>query len=216
MEKNIRRDDWETLKPTVQGWGVNDVNYQTQKYLKGKKVWVCDYYRDWYDILVRSFSKKFKTDHPTYEDVTVSSEWKYLSNFIKWVDSQPNKDWRNCVPDKDLLLLGNKCYSPETVVYVSKALNNFVTSSQGSRGELMLGVTKALRNKVNPYQANCQNQLKGKQDRLGYFATEFAAHKAWQANKHKIACQLADLQDDPRVADALRQRYAPDTDWTNK
>jgi len=40
------------------------------------------------------------------------------------------------------------------------------------------------------------------------------AHLAWKQQKHEYACLLADLQEDSRVADALRQRYAPDKDWT--
>lgn len=120
---NIRRDDWESLTPTIYGWGVNDVNYNTAKrielpHINGKRrskgVWVCPYYDDWVGVIERCFCSKFKTKWPTYQDCTLTEDWKYLSNFIKWVDSQPNKDWKSCALDKDLLVTGNKFYGLET------------------------------------------------------------------------------------------------------
>lgn len=200
------------------GWGVNDVNYTTQSFKvingKRKQTWICPYYADWRCIIQRCFDNKLHKRLPTYEYCTVTEDWKYLSNFIRWVDSQPNKNWMNCQPDKDLLLSGNKHYSPETVVYISRYLNLFMLDSGKTRGVYMLGVTPTLNNKKNPYQAQCCDPLRLNKKYLGTFPTELEAHKAWQAKKHEYACQLADLQDDPRVADALRQRYAPDKDWS--
>jgi hypothetical protein len=46
------------------------------------------------------------------------------------------------------------------------------------------------------------------------FPTELEAHKAWQARKHELACMLADLQTDDRIASRLREMYAPDKNWT--
>lgn len=138
MEKNIRRDDWETLRPTVQRWGIVDVNYIIHRYAtrgrKAKLSWVCPYYRDWMEILRRCFCPKLKKKSPTYRDCTVCDDWKYLSNFIKWVDSQPNRDWQNCALDKDFLILDNKHYGPETCVYISKSLNSFIITRGNDRG----------------------------------------------------------------------------------
>jgi hypothetical protein len=156
--------------------------------------------------------------YPTYKGCTVCNEWKYFSNFIKWVDSQPNRDWQNCAPDKDFLVVGNKHYSPDTVIYIPRSLNVFITDRSNNRGHLMLGVTdKSYNSSKSPFEAKCNNPFTegGYVGRyLGVFATELQAHKAWQAKKHEYACQLADLQQDPRVAKALRERYAPDKDWT--
>lgn len=215
----IRREDWESLKPTVYGWGINDVNYVTnvKKIIEGrqKTIWVCPYYRDWCDILTRCFNKKYLVKQPTYKDCSVCSEWKYLSKFIEWVDSQPNKGWVNCVPDKDFLSVGRKHYSPETVVYISQSLNSFIIDSGKVRGHLMLGVS-FMAGRKSPYRVQCNNPFLKKIEHVGYFTTEVEAHKAWQAKKHEHALKLADLQDDPRVADALRERYSPDKDWTKR
>jgi len=217
--KSIRRDDWESLKPTVCGWGINDVNYPTSKSekLNGRwvTIWTCPYYRKWCGILRRCFDYKYQTRNPSYRGCTVCEEWRYLSNFIKWVDSQPNKDWMNCEPDKDFLSVGNKQYSPEHVVFISEQLNKFITDSSNTRGCLMIGVNLSGRKK-NPYVSSCRDPFTGKKDYIGVYFNEIEAHLAWQERKHHYACQLADLQPDSKVAKALRERYAPDKDWKNR
>ena len=201
----------------IYGWGINDVDYDVYKteivHGKQKIVWVCPYYRKWRHILERCLDLKLQQKCPTYKFCTVCDEWRYLSNFIRWVNSQPNKGWQSCQPDKDILFEGNKCYSPETVVFISGKVNNFILDSGKSRGGYMIGVSYYPKRKKNPYLANCNNPFGGK-GYIGGFSTELEAHKAWQAKKHEYACMLADMQEDTRVAKALRERYAPDKDWT--
>ena len=209
-------------KGLVYGVGINDVDYQTQRYEtvdgKRKNVWKCPYYRKWSAILERCYSVASVTKHPTYLHCYICDEWKYFSNFIKWVDSQPNRNWQNCEPDKDLLSTGDGCYGPNTVAFVSKKVNNFIKTNSKSRGVLMIGVTKPKRG--YQYKAMCANPFgttAGKiRGHIGCYYIELEAHKAWQAKKHEYACMLADLEVDPRVADALRQRYAPDKDWSKE
>lgn len=141
-----------------------------------------------------------------------------LSNFREWVlHIQPNSDWENCVLDKDLLNPLSKTYSPSNCVYVSRTVNSFINEQVRNGGEYLIGVSYQARNGDCKYLASCRHPLiKKRQTYLGKFKTELEAHKAWQAKKHEYACQLAELQEDSRVADALRQRYASDKDWTNK
>lgn len=226
MIKSIRRSVWETLKPTVEGFGINDVNYNIREYkypiaADGKRqqkfIVECPYYRKWRDMLKRCYNKTYLKRFPTYQGCTVCEEWRYLSNFIEWVDKQPNKDWERCHLDKDFLIQDNKLYSPETVVFIHGKINTFIINRRRDRGNYMLGVcciSKA--NKVNPYQAQCMDPFGKNQRHVGYYPTELEAHKAWQERKHQYACQLADIQDDPRVAKTLRELYAPDKDFTNK
>ena len=209
----------------VHGWGINDVDYavsitkETSK-INGKRkhdiLWVCPYYTDWRNMLLRVLSPKYHKIGYSYYNCAIFEEWKYFSNFIKWVDSQPNRDWQNCSLDKDLLVLHNKVYSPETCAYIPTFLNSFLVEGQNRRGRYMLGTSLKKTSKVRPFQSHCSDPFKEQNTYIGTFATELEAHKAWQAKKHEYACQLADLQDDIRVADALRQRYAPDKDWSNK
>lgn len=201
----------------VYGWGINEVDYDVYRYeiVNGKRrwVWICPYYQKWKNIIQRCFCPKEQTRNPTYKGCTITEQWKRLSEFIKWVDSQPNKDWENCQPDKDILFVGNKHYSPETVVFVSAKVNSFIIDCGKSRGKYMIGVCYS-GSKNKPYMANCCNPFTGKAKKIGRYKTEIEAHLAWQAYKHEMSCLLADLQSDPRVAQALRQRYAPDKDWT--
>jgi len=225
-ESEIRKEDWASLKPTVHSAGINDVNYRIQitetlldknGKLRQKVTGICPYYDDWRGMVQRCFDHKLQQRNPTYKGCTMCEEWKYFSNFIKWVDSQPNKNWQDCQLDKDLLIKGNKHYSPETTLYLPHNVNVFLIDSAKSRGELMIGVCVEKSNRKNPFRAQCACRLVSgnKRGYLGLFPTELEAHKAWQAKKHEYACRFADLQDDPRVAQALRERYAPDKDWTS-
>lgn len=200
----------------IYGLAVNDVEYAISKRVKiGSKtqmLWRCPYYLKWHSLLRRCFSAGYINKYPSYSECSVVSDWLLFSNFIRWVDSQPNRDWENCDLDKDLLVEGNKCYGYNTCVFLDKRLNLFLVDRLRGRGKLMIGVSR----KRGYYQAHCCDPFTNKQRHLGHFKTELDAHKAWQKRKHEYACQLAELQEDPRVADALRQRYAPDKDWTNK
>lgn len=190
------------------GWGVVDVEYNVTLSKDGKVVWKCPYYRKWIEIIKRCKCFSWRKDRPTYSEVTVCEEWKHLSNFIKWVDSQPNKNWQNCEPDKDILIKDNKHYSPETVVFVNKSLNKFMTDSSATRGSLLIGVCFASNKKQ--YVAQCRNPFTKKGQYLGRFKTELEAHLAWKKRKHEIACELAKLETDPRIIHALTTRYAGD------
>lgn len=202
----------------IMGWGIYDCDrpYSTTVNVGSEsKRYTCPYFRKWHAMLIRTFSKSLKDKYPSHIGTTICDDWKYFSNFKSWIDCQPNRRWENLHMDKDLLVIGNKQYSPSTVVFIDQSINNFIVNKRKEGGTYMLGVTDHYYgNKLNPFMASCRNPFTKKRGSIGYFKTELEAHKAWQAKKHEYACQLADLQDDPRVADALRQRYAPDKDWS--
>jgi hypothetical protein len=205
---------------TIIGLGINDVDYCVHKtaIIDGKKkiVQTCPYYADWKQMLQRCYDLKFQERNPTYKSCTVCEDWLSLSSFIEWVDSQPNKDWQNCQLDKDFLLEGNKHYSPESCVYLTRTLNMFLNTRAKKRGACMLGVRVDKNSGVNPYMAQCRNPFTDKGEYLGLFPTELEAHLAWKARKHEHACVYADMQQDDRVAKRLREMYSPDRDLTIK
>jgi hypothetical protein len=207
----------------VYGVGVKDVDYIIHRRktvqssgLKKKLelVWSCPYYEKWLGMISRCYCSKRLNRSPTYIGCTVDPEWFYLSNFIKWVDSQPNRDWQDCHLDKDLLIEGNKHYSPATCVFISGGLNNFILDGASVRGDYLLGVCK--HKASGRFMAQCRNPFKAEVKYIGYFNTELEAHKAWQERKHQYACQLAELQSDSRVSDVLRSKYSSDKDWSTK
>ncbi len=198
----------DTLK-FVFGNGINDADYKVR--VNGK---LCPYYKKWLNMLCRCYDDTYAERNTSYTDCIVCPEWLTFSNFSGWVDGQPNKDWQSSCLDKDLFLKSSKIYSPETCVFVDNKVNSFIVTRKGMRGEYLIGVDyHTLGNKFN---SRCNDPFKVNKPYLGLFKTELEAHKAWQAKKHEYACQLAELQEDPRVAEALRQRYAPDKDWTKE
>jgi hypothetical protein len=198
------------VRKLIYGIGINDSPFTQPQHVyeytdDGKKrlVGSCPYYMRWRTLLQRCYHLKTLEKHPTYFGCSVSPDWLRLSNFIEWVDSQPNKNWQNCHLDKDLLFKGNKLYSPDTCVFVDRSVNNFLTDRKNSRGKYLLGVTK---NKGR-FRSRCNNPLTCSEVFIGNFSTELEAHSAWKAKKHEYACILADRQEDSRVAEALRNFY---------
>ena len=196
----------------VCGVGVNDADYVVKKletvgYVDGKRkrkiVWECAFYRAWTNMLERCYSKKWQEKYPTYIGCTVSDEWLTFRNFRSLLMTQ---DWQDNQLDKDILFEGNKVYSPETCVFVSGMVNKFTTDSGAARGEWLIGV--CWDKEKNKFQAYCNNPFTKKKEYLGYFACEQEAHNAWLKRKLELAKELAVIQTDPRVAEALINRYS--------
>lgn len=191
----------------VLGFGINDSGYPVNAHAvidgKHKKVWTCPIYRAWKNMLARCYSAKTQARQPTYAGCSVAHEWRSFSAFREWMLGQ---QWEGNQLDKDILAQGGKVYSPGSCVFVSGDLNNFMNDRGSSRGEWPLGVNwDKARGK---FQAKCCNPFTTKQEYLGLFTDPIEAHEAWRARKHEMACIYADQQTDPRIAAALRTRYA--------
>ena len=202
-------------KKLVYGVGINDAGYVVrvmgyieERLANGNKkqvsVWFCPYYARWGNMLKRCYSKKHHNKRPTYQDCSVSEEWLLFSNFREWMVTQ---EWEGNELDKDLLLLGNKVYSPETCVFVNSRVNSFILDSGVTRVRYLIGCywNKSKRK----FKSQCRNIFTKKSAHLGYFNTEIEAHLAWKKRKHELACELADSEyvTDERVAIALRTKY---------
>ena len=199
------------VKPTVYGVGINDADYVVQKnetigYVNGKRkqklVWTCPYYQVWCSMLNRCYSTIYQERQPTYIGCSVSEDWKYLSVFKAWMEKQ---QWEGMQLDKDLLFEGNKVYSAETCVFVTKAVNMFTIDRSNDRGEWMIGCYwDKGRGK---FMSRCRNPFTKKNEYLGLFTSELEAHQAWLKRKLELAHELAAEQTDERVGKALIERY---------
>jgi len=202
-------------KRLVYGVGINDADYVVERKetieVNGKQkrrlVWICPYYRTWRDMLQRCYSSKFQEKRPTYKGCSVSEEWLTFSNFRRWMEAQ---DFEGMQLDKDLLFEGNKVYSAETCVFVTRAVNMFTIDRGNDRGEWLIGVNWDKRR--GKFVSKCSNPFTKKQEHLGYFDCELEAHQEWLKRKLDLAHLLAAEQTDKRVAKALTERY---TDFTN-
>ena len=198
-------------KKLVYGVGVNDSGYVVQKFetiivdgkQKRKMIWECPYYRAWTNMLQRCYSIKYQERYPTYRGCSVTEEWLTFSNFRAWMEKQ---DWQDNQLDKDLLFEGNKVYSPEACVFVTRMVNMFTIDSKASRGEWLIGVY--WNKSTGKFLAQCSNPFTKKSEYLGYFTCELEAHSAWLTRKLELAKELAAIQEDPRVAEALIDRYS--------
>ena len=190
----------------VQGVGFNDAEYQVCKFSKidGKRrqVWTCPVYKTWRAMIERCYSKKHHERKPTYEECRVCVGWHRFSDFSKWMLTQ---DWEGKVLDKDIIIAGNKIYSPETCAFISRELNNFLTDRSALRGSWPIGVS--WHPQGNKFRSHCRNPSDGTCEHLGMFSCPNKAHEAWRARKHQHACVYASLQSDHRVAEALRVRF---------
>ena len=189
----------------VYGVGANDADYHTAigAAIDGrwKLLWVCPLYEAWKGMLRRCYSKKLHARNPTYIGCSVAHEWLSFSAFRSWALTQ---DHEGKQLDKDILIPGNKVYSPDTCVFVPRELNCFMSDSSAARGDLQIGVDWHL----EKFRASCNNPFTRKQECLGHFDNQSSAHAAWRARKYEHACTYAEMQTDQRIADALRSRYA--------
>lgn len=185
------------------GVGFNDADYAVNPVISGARV-MCPFYQSWKHMIKRCYSKIEHQRRPRYADCSVCAEWLVFSRFKAWMITQ---DWEGKQLDKDILVVGNKVYSPETCAFVDSRTNSFVTERNSSRGIYPIGVHWHKRS--NSFQANCNDPYTNSRIFLGSFKCQNQAHEAWRNRKHELACQLADLQTDQRVAEALRLRYAP-------
>lgn len=104
-------------------------------------------YKVWGSILQRCYSDTYhRTKIENYKGVIVCVEWEDLQNFAEWWESN---DFSNFVDekgnsyqiDKDILVRGNKVYSPETCCFVPSEINSLVIGSNKSRGKYPIGVS---------------------------------------------------------------------------
>jgi hypothetical protein len=188
------------------GVGINDYEYKVSasEIVNGKSkiTWVCHYYSTWSGMLERCYSKKYQLYRPSYQGCSVCPEWIHFSVFRAWMVEQ---SWAGLNLDKDILIPGNKMYSPEACAFVSAMTNNFLISREACRGDYPIGVS--LRRKK--FVARCRNPFTKKVEHLGHFTCPNKAHEAWRTRKHELAIELAKMQSDKRVANALINRFKP-------
>ena len=112
-------------------YGVGMVGEKYPIWIDNAKV--CKEYNTWKNMLHRCFDSREKKKRPTYQDATCCKEWLLYENFYEWLHSQDNFDkWlignKWCL-DKDILVKGNKTYSPETCCLVPNRINVLFTKS---------------------------------------------------------------------------------------
>lgn len=162
-------------------WGVGVNDYKGN--IKYNKVHLPSYHT-WEQMLKRCYSQSYCAKNPTYKDCTICKEWLSFSNFKNWYDTNYIEGYQL---DKDILIKGNKVYSPETCCFVPKSINTMVTTSKGVRRANIIGTSyDKEKGKYAAYTSK-----KNKRIHLGYYNSEEEAFDAYKQVKENIICDMA-------------------------
>lgn len=150
------------------------------KYTKRVENKMSKCYQTWQSMLERGYSKKYKLKKPTYKDVTVCEEWHNFQNFAQWFEDNYKEGFEL---DKDILVKGNKIYSPETCCFVPQVINIIYVKSSTSRSGLPIGVTRSGKKFRGRFGKN--------REHLGLFNTPEEAFQAYKIAKELYIIKMA-------------------------
>lgn len=141
----------------------------------------------WRSVLQRCYSDKFIAKHPTYKECSVDPQWHNFQEFAEWCQWQVGfkEGWSL---DKDILVKGNKIYSPEFCVFVPPAINNLVISNKVNRGSFPIGVSWNQSRKK--FTVSCHIRGQGQKE-IGVFMTADAAFDCYKTFKENLIKDVA-------------------------
>lgn len=180
----------------VHGVGINDADYVVQPRINGKQL-MCPVYQTWVEMLKRCYSPKYQAKQPTYIGCSVSERWLVFSNFKAWMD---NQDWHGRELDKDICTPGNKIYSPDNCVFVTKEINALLNNHASARGSYPLGVS--FHKKEGKIRATISKH--GKYHHLGYYSSPELASDAYVSAKVAHIIEVASTQPYPIKSGLLK------------
>lgn len=195
------KDPYAPIIHNVGYMGVMDNSIDTQEYQRAYNVWK--------NMLGRCYDDEIQNKQPTYKGCSVCKEWHCFSDFYKWY--QANIKNESFYLDKDILVKGNKVYSPDTCCFVPNEVNVLFTKRQIYRGDLPIGVQH--NETKTKYKAMLNRG--GEKVFLGYHTTIESAFNAYKIAKEKWIKIVADKwkdQLDPKVYDALYNYQVEITD----
>lgn len=147
-------------------------------------------YAVWYDMIKRCYDEVHRNEFISYMECYVCDEWLNYQNFAEWYEYNYYEiDDETVHLDKDILVKGNNCYSPETCVFVPKTINNLILKRDRYRGDTPLGVWYD--STRNNYKAYCCNGH-GKNITIGRYSTIDEAFYAYKQYKESIIKSIAD------------------------
>ena len=173
-KKGVERKD---LKRKIYGFGVCDVEYSVF-FEDGS---IMPSYNVWHDMLRRCYSEKLHKKEPAYIGCSVCDEWHRFSTFKDWFDANYID---GCYLDKDILVKGNKVYSPQTCCFVPREINNVIENARSRRGNTPMGVFERNGRYLSYVRVN------GKRIYLGTFDT---IEQAFEIMKERKEMYIKDL-----------------------
>jgi len=151
-------------------------------------------YQVWRNMIQRCYDKKNHKRIPTYKGCLVCEEWHNFQNFAKWYDENFYQMGNaNMELDKDILVKGNKIYSPETCVFVPRYINTLFINCNSVRGKLPIGVCFLKKSKkfIAKYR-----EMGGIQINLGCFTSPEEAFQVYKQSKEAYIKEVAEKYKD--------------------
>lgn len=169
--------------------------YGQGKYKSRENNKITDVYRRWKNMLERCYDPYVinKDSNLTYADCFVCEEWLCFQNFAEWwYKNVYNCNNERMELDKDILIKGNKIYSPETCLIVPQRINTLFIKQQRKRGEYPIGICTYCNKEYKYLRVQC-NTLE-KKESLGYFPIDkpFQAFTCYKNFKENYIKQVAD------------------------
>lgn len=96
-------------------------------------------YDVWKSMIRRCYSTKSFLKHPSYIDCTVDKSWHCFQVFAEWYKSHEYYGLSYHL-DKDILVKGNKVYSPETCLMIPLELNALTVNNGNCKTSYPVGV----------------------------------------------------------------------------
>ena len=165
------------------GIGLNDFEHNVK--INGVSI---KEYTLWKDMLKRCYSEKYHLKYPSYIDCYVDSRFHSFTFFYNYITNMIGFNCDDFCLDKDIVIKNNKCYSPETIVFVPSQINSMFIGNKKIRGEYPIGVHYCKRDKYFISKIKIDN----KKVVLGYFNTPLEAFNAYKDAKENQAKVLAE------------------------
>ena len=136
-------------------------------------------YKTWTSMFSRCYSETFHKKCPSYKDVTVCEEWHNFQNFAEWMENNYNPEiMQGWHLDKDILVNGDKTYSPETCCFVPSEINSLFKSNKDNNYFYY---------RDNHYEVTFCNKY------LGRFKTIKEAFQSYKVAKEAYIKEVADI-----------------------
>lgn len=186
---------------TICGFGINDIPELTFYKTEEGKTELIQAYKTWTGIIDRCYRPGHEVKFKAYADCSVCKEWKYFSNFKKWFDENYIEGFDI---DKDILIKGNKVYSPEACCFVPRVINLIFAKNKTRKSNLPRGVK--YKKYGNRYSAEISIDNKNKL--IGYFKDVDSAAEAYNQARKEYISEIADRYKNvlkPEVSKALKE-----------
>lgn len=183
----IHGDFWQAPHAHIKGHGCL---YCSRR----KEVGFCDmtHVRDlpshhvWEGMIERCYLKP-RPRNASYKDCSICEEWLTFSNFHKWFYEPENGYIEGYDIDKDLLIKGNRIYSPATCCFLPPEINKVFIKQKKTKNHLPIGVSQ-----IKSGRFIARGSMYGNLHHLGTFDTPKEAFNAYRDFKERHIKSIAE------------------------